>query len=125
MTSKRAVAQRAVEAKITEWMRKHAGKWWRIPDIAQGVGEAVPTVNNALRRMTEKLEVERATRLKPRNSKKYPIFKMTIYTNMIDVSPSWLCPCPPNLTPEQIKGVRTVLGFTGDLRAKEVLKNNP
>jgi hypothetical protein len=31
-------------------------------------------------------------------------------------------PPPPKFTPEQIKGARTVLGFTGNLGLKEALK---
>jgi hypothetical protein len=129
MTSRREANRLEVEVTITAWMNKHAGRFFRIPDIASAVNLAVPAVNNALRAMHESGAIEKETRRKRINSKKYPVYQMKLFTpptsSLFDHpgdAPSWMCPIPPSLTEDQIKGIRTVLGFTGDMRAKKFLQ---
>jgi hypothetical protein len=131
MTARRELARQAVEAKITAWMEKHPGKFWRIPDVANATNLPVPAVNNALRTLKEMGVVVRDERRKRRNGKRIPLYQFIAYsmpgaehfTGPDSAPPSWLCPAPPVLSPEQIKGVRTMLGFTGNIEAKKALKN--
>lgn len=135
MTSRRELARQEAERRINEWLSRHTGKWWRVPDIANATNLPVPAVNNALRHMVEiDGSVIRDTRRKRVNGKVFPVYQMKgfylpdidAYTEASEIHaapPSWLCPVPPKLTPEQIKGIRTVLGFTGDLRAKKALED--
>jgi hypothetical protein len=123
LTARRELARQAAEAKITVWLTKHAGRVWRIPDVANAVNLPVPAVNNALRVMHCKGIVERDERKKRRNGKVYPVYQIKSYCAP-DSGPSWLCPRLPTLSPDQIKGIRTVLGFTGSIEIKAALKES-
>lgn len=104
-------------------MKKHHGKWWRIPEIANAVDLSVPAVNNALYIMQASECIERTTRRKRINGKEYPLYMMHNY-EAPTLGPSWISPMPPSFTEDQIKGMRTVLGFTGNLKIKKVLKDH-
>lgn len=130
MTARRELARQAVEAKIAAWMEKRPGRFWRIPDVANATNLPVPAVNNALRTLKERGVVVRDERRKRRNGKRIPLYQFVSYsmpgaehfTGPESAPPSWLCPVPPDLTPEQIRGIRTVLGFTGNVEAKKALQ---
>lgn len=111
-------------------MERHPGRFWRIPDVANATNLPVPAVNNALRTLKERGVVVRDERRKRRNGKRIPLYQFVSYsmpgaehfTGPESAPPSWLCPAPPALTPEQIRGIRTVLGFTGNAEAKKALQ---
>ena len=130
MTSRREQSRLDTEEKVINWLRNHAGRFWRIPDIACSTNLPVPAVNNALRTLKERGVVVRDERRKRRNGKRIPLYQFIAYsmpgaehfTGPESAPPSWLCPAPPSLTPEQIRGVRTVLGFTGNMDAKKAIQ---
>lgn len=120
MTARREIDRLKVEAKISAWMTKHHGTFWRVPDIANAVNESVPAVNTCLRGMHERGAIDMERRRKRRNGKKIPYYKMVNYSTL-EAHPHWLAPTAPVFTPEQLKGARTVLGFTGDLETKKLI----
>lgn len=130
MTARRELARQAAENRITTWLEKHPSRWWRIVDVANGTNLPVPAVNNTLRMLNSKGTVLRDERKKRRNGKVFPVYQFRAYTmpgadhftDPESAPPPWLCPIAPNLTPEQIRGIRTVLGFTGNLEAKKALQ---
>ncbi len=122
MASQREQKRLQVEVKITLWLQKHAGRYWRIPEIADACNLSNQAVNNALRGMSKRGSVEKEDRVKKHNGKRYPVYTMLQF-HAPTCGPSWMCPAPPMLTPDQIKGIRTVLGFTGDVRIKKHLES--
>lgn len=120
MTSRRVAARNSAEKRIIAWFEKHPGQWWRITDVAAGAGLKIPVVTSILIMLKERGVLIREDLKWKRNGKPYPVYRIPTYAAP-EAGPSWLCPIPPTLTPDQIKGIRTVLGFTGDIRAKRAL----
>ena len=114
----------ALEQAITAWFERqrdnHSGEWMRIPHIAYGINQSVQAVNVALIEMHKKGLIDKDARKKRRNAKVYPVYKMTFFT-MPD-GPHWFTPQAPKITKEQIRGITTVLGFTGDMTGKAMIQ---
>lgn len=124
MTSRRASERKEAEEKIVEWLKSHRFRWWRIPDVANAVNLPVPMATVVLADLAQHdTGVIRDTRKRKRNSKEYPVYQMRSF-HAPENAPAWLCPLPPQLSPEQIKGIRTVLGFTGNMDIKKRLKES-
>ena len=121
MATVRQIKARQVSAVVTEYLQEHSGEFHRITDVAEATGLPIPAVNNALRRMYLHGQVVCEMRRKKVNGKRYPVY-LYYHRALASGMPSWLMPEAPKFTPEQIKGARLVLGFTGNLGLKEALK---
>lgn len=121
MATVRQKKARQASVIVTEYLQEHPGEFHRITEVAEATGLPIPTVNNALRRMYLHGQVVCEMRRKKVNGKRYPVY-LYYHRTLAAGLPAWLMPPPPKFTPEQIKGARTVLGFTGNLGLKEALK---
>lgn len=121
MASRRELEQQAARDSVMAWLRKHPGKFYRIPDIAQGANISNSAANMALHTLTERGELHVEERRKRNNGKRYPVYRFSAFG--VPDGPSWLCPQAPTFTPDQIKGLRTVLGFTGNMEIKQALSD--
>lgn len=131
MTASRERDRLDAEQRILAWLEKNPGRWWRIPDIAEGARLSIPATTCTMARFESMKVVMREIRRKKRNGKRVPYYVFRLYglavpdvfTGPNSAPPAWLCPMPPTLTKEQIKGVRTVLGFTGDVEIVKRLRD--
>lgn len=120
MTARRERDRLKVELTVSTWLHKHPGRYWRITEIADACQLPNAAVNNALRGMYLRGAVDREERKKRINGKKYPVYQIAIYRAPAE-APDWLCPRLPDFSQEQIKGLHTVLGFTGNQHVKKVV----
>ena len=107
---------------VTQFMKDHPGVFHRISDVCQKTGLDVPKVNSALRRLYATGVVVSEMRSKKSNGKRYPVY---LYYNfqMPTGMPHWLSLPVPVFGKDQVKHMRTVLGFTGSLGLKDALNN--
>ena len=122
MVTRRQREAKEVVILVTEWMVNHPCEWHRINSVAENLGLAIPKVNNALRYLSDMGVIWRdPDNRKPKNGKKYPTYWYSKVA-IPECRPSWMLPAAPVFTDAQIKGVRTVLGFTGSREIKDSLK---
>ena len=120
MTTIRQRKAQAATNTVTAYMKAHSGAFLRITDVCAGTGLPVPAVNNALRQLYNMGVVVSEMRRKRGNGKRYPVY--LYYNRQVPAGlPAWMSPPVPRFSDEQIKGARTVLGFTGNLGIKAAL----
>lgn len=121
-TMRQRKAQQAIR-EVTGYMQQHSGEFKRIPDVCDGTGLPVPAVNNALRSLYNAGVVVSEMRRKALNGKPYPVY---LYYNrqMPTGLPHWLSPPVPDFTQEQLREVRTILGFTGNMEIKKAIEES-
>ena len=123
MTTRRQRESMQVLQAVTQFMKDNPSIFHRITDVCQKTGLAVPKVNNALRRLYNMGAVVSEMRRKKINGKPYPVYlyyDFQIPTGM----PHWLSPPVPVFGKDQVKHMRTVLGFTGNLGLKDAINKS-
>lgn len=123
MTTKRQIEAQKTIREVTAYIKSHPGVFHRITDICNSTGLAVPKVNNALRRMYDQGLVVSEMRRKKSNGKRYPVYLYYSHATTSDY-PSWLYPQVPKFAKSQLRELRTVLGFTGNLGLKAALEKS-
>lgn len=102
MTQKRDAAKIACDKIVYAWMLTQAGAWVRVTEAAKGTGLSIRAVVMSLRRLyeTKVYRIERDARIKVRNGKELPIYRLPIYGAMR--FPLWLEPPAPDFPASQI-----------------------